>query len=346
MFKDIQKLNSSRIRTYDFLKGLSIIGVIAVHCAQVLPTNINFINYLASLGRFGVQTFYFLSALTMCHLWEKNKNENSYKDFYIKRFIKIVPFYWIAMVIYFLSNNCNGPFFNELLVNLTLMQGFWPEETCFVPGGFAIGVLVNFYIIFPFIISKLKNRTNIYLFSAITIWIFNIFLFKNFIISLLSSSNYFNQSDIITYFLYINPINQLPIFFLGFYLHLILKSGYKKIDLFIISFWVFAAAILRIFFQIKGFLFLSLYITIGICLYLSIKANLRNKFIEKIGQKTYYIFLFHTLIVGYLKIFLTLKNGIFSLLIHISAVLLLSYILASIIKAKFEPKIKHFYKSI
>ncbi len=57
-----------RLQSLDFLRGIAILGVIAVHTSQAFPSMLDpFLAY----GRFGVQLFYFISAFTMCYMWEK-----------------------------------------------------------------------------------------------------------------------------------------------------------------------------------------------------------------------------------------------------------------------------------
>jgi peptidoglycan/LPS O-acetylase OafA/YrhL len=112
-----QKQNSQRLRTFDFLRGLAILGVIVVHTSQSFPSLINAIDFLAGLGRFGVQLFYFISALTMCYMWKQREGENNpIKNFYIRRFFRIAPLFWIAIPVYLLLNGYDKSYWARLAV--------------------------------------------------------------------------------------------------------------------------------------------------------------------------------------------------------------------------------------
>src|ERR1700755_1634138 len=92
---------TKRLETFDVLRGLAILGVLAVHCSPGFPTNINFIDTGLEFGRFGVQLFYFVSALTMCHMWRQREGEkNPIRRFYFRRFFRIAPLFWLVMPIY------------------------------------------------------------------------------------------------------------------------------------------------------------------------------------------------------------------------------------------------------
>lgn len=61
-------LINDRFKNFDFLRGIAILGVIFVHVSQSFSTNILAVDFLESLGRFGVQIFFFVSSLTMMHM--------------------------------------------------------------------------------------------------------------------------------------------------------------------------------------------------------------------------------------------------------------------------------------
>jgi peptidoglycan/LPS O-acetylase OafA/YrhL len=83
-----------RIESFDFLKGLAILGVIIVHSSNSFPSLINVIDKLASLGRFGVQLFFLISAINICHTWKLRENEISrIKKFYLRRFFVSFHFF-------------------------------------------------------------------------------------------------------------------------------------------------------------------------------------------------------------------------------------------------------------
>ena len=96
---------SKRIKTLDFLRGIAILGVIAIHTSQYIKPEVKIVELLAQAGKFGVQLFYFISALTMCYMWELRKGEKKLiKKFYIRRFFRIVPLFWMGIAVYLMMN--------------------------------------------------------------------------------------------------------------------------------------------------------------------------------------------------------------------------------------------------
>jgi exopolysaccharide production protein ExoZ len=94
-----------RQQSWDFLRGIAILGVIVVHTSQVFPSKIEAVDTLAGFGRLGIQLFYFISALTMCYTWTLRPSEtNPIRKFYIRRAFRIAPLFWIAIPTYLLVN--------------------------------------------------------------------------------------------------------------------------------------------------------------------------------------------------------------------------------------------------
>ncbi|MBV8664533.1 MAG: acyltransferase family protein, partial [Hyphomicrobiales bacterium] len=66
-----QRGKSPRLATLDFLRGLAILGVVAIHTTQHFPSHIKPLDFAFSNGWIGVQVFFFVSAYTMCHMWSR-----------------------------------------------------------------------------------------------------------------------------------------------------------------------------------------------------------------------------------------------------------------------------------
>jgi exopolysaccharide production protein ExoZ len=349
-----QEVKTKRLRTFDFLRGLAILGVIAVHTSQIFPSQISAIDFMASLGRFGVQLFYFISALTMCYMWEIREGEkNPVKNFYIRRFFRIAPLFWIAIPVYLLINGFEKNYWApdgigalEIFLTATFLHGFWPNSiNSVVPGGWSIAVEMTFYALFPLFILKIKSRI-FWIILAFATWIFNIFIFKDFSSNLFSNLPYDINTTIIEEYLYLNFINQAPIFLLGCYIYSILNNKPKKVEIFILCAWILFAAVLQFFHNVRGFGFLAVYTLIGIFVYGCIKMNVRFNYIEKIGKQSYAIYLTHFLVLHYLKIIIPYKLGLPSLLIGIMLTIFISYVLALIIFRFIESKVQYFVDRI
>ena len=138
-----------------------------VHTQKIVqPENI-YLKLLVNNGKYGVQLFYIASAFTLflsCVIRKEEKNKN----FFIQRFFRITPIYYIAIFTYLFifidaSNSynvnlrhCNDDniSFLDFLSNIIFLSSanpFWAGSI--VPGGITISVEVIFYLIFPFLFN-------------------------------------------------------------------------------------------------------------------------------------------------------------------------------------------------
>ena len=163
--------SSRRFEYVDLLRGIAILGVIAVHSQQKIPEIFQITSSIFKYGQLGVQLFFIASALTLC-LSMTERKENTYINFYIRRFFRIAPLYYFGIALYFLwrilkeyykTNEINIPEEYSaigVVENLLFLHGFHPRNFNFVvPGGWSIATEMAFYAIFPIIFaiqSKLK----------------------------------------------------------------------------------------------------------------------------------------------------------------------------------------------
>ena len=211
----------SRLPSLDLLRGLSILGVIAVHTAAAIPTGIGSLDSVLAAGRFGVQLFFFVSAYTMCYMWQKRQGEATpVRNFYLRRFLRIAPLFWLAIAFYFaLSKQTLAASWTQLLLSSSFLHGFFPQAiNAIVPGGWSIAVEMSFYAFFPLLIIRFSKRRQPYLLLAIAIWILYTFVVRSLLLSLLSISAIGHSPAAIREFLYLIFPNQAPVFLLGCYL--------------------------------------------------------------------------------------------------------------------------------
>src|SRR5262249_8761487 len=99
----------ARSHTLDVLRGLAIAGVMAIHVSQSFPSGVRIVDFVCGSGWVGVNVFYFVSAMTMCLMWTQRATEaNPTRKFYIRRFLRIAPLFWLAIPLY-LAINGTGP---------------------------------------------------------------------------------------------------------------------------------------------------------------------------------------------------------------------------------------------
>jgi len=335
-----------RVRTFDFLRGLAILGVVIVHIPQ--RSGISIVDHFAGFGRFGVQLFFLVSACTMCHMWKLREGESSpISNFYIRRFFRIAPLFWLAIPLYVLVDTANKNYLRpenigklEVFLTATFFHGFWPTSiNSVVPGGWSIAVEMTFYALFPALILKIKDKAISYLVLAVFIWGFNVLIFRD-----LASSFFVNyQSGISTTvvkdFLYFNFINQAPIFLLGCYIYFSLSNKFHTLEVVLFISWFAFGASLR-FWDIDGFGFLFAYLILGLFVFICLKENVRSELVEKLGANSYAIYLIHFLVINSLIEILPQQAGLANFLIAFALTTLISFLIALIIHVIIERRIQ------
>lgn len=151
----------SKFAYIDLLRGLAILGVVAVHSMQQVKDAPELISTVLNFGDLGVQLFFVASALTLC-LSMSGRREASPWNFYVRRFFRIAPLFYLGIPLYFCwraikeayhSGRLGWPEHYEWLAvaeNLLFVHGFHPRNYNFVvPGGWSISTEMAFYAIFP-----------------------------------------------------------------------------------------------------------------------------------------------------------------------------------------------------
>lgn len=314
---------AARVRTLDFLRGLAVLAVLSVHASQIIPLANPLLNSFFTLGGLGVQLFFLVSAMTMCHMWHVRAGEaDPVKKFYIRRFFRIAPLFWVAMLIYLLLNGVqpsywapNGIGAVQIFLTATFLHGFWPDSiNSVVPGGWSIAVEMTFYAFFPFLIMRFKDNKNWYLYAAIGFYFANALVFKGWLSNLLALGYPTQSTTIIKNFLYLNFLNQAPVFLVGCYLYFALRENASIAKAcWLGAAWLLAAAMLKTLFNIDGALFLLGYLGLALMMYLCVRYKISYWLFEAIGRNSYAIYLFHFLVLHYVAASLALKTGPFAL---------------------------------
>jgi peptidoglycan/LPS O-acetylase OafA/YrhL len=200
--------------------------VVFVHFGQSLPEDWLLVK-ISKFGQYGVQLFFVLSALTLCHSLNKIEDFNRlhYLGFIVRRFFRIAPLYYVAIPAYFIFTYLcfyylgKSPFTNpsdysivRIVSNVLFVHGFYPSgNNSIVPGGWSIGCEFLFYAIFPvlFIASK-KRKVWLAYFSFSAALITGLMILLRFKFGSAGTYEVGNNS-----FIYFSIFNQAPCFVLG-----------------------------------------------------------------------------------------------------------------------------------
>jgi len=199
-------IQSGRVQTtersswLDVLRGLAIFGVVAVHSMQmtdslVLDNKSGFFSWLISLGRYGVELFFFLSGWLLVSIYGFNDNKLG-KAYLARRMGRIYPLWILFLFIAFVrwefttSGKLNSPskptegmsdFLHStagvsiltLSFTLFISASLWNSV---IPGGWSIQAEVAHYLLFPFIRKKSLNSV------LKIIALVNLFTFVGFVV--------------------------------------------------------------------------------------------------------------------------------------------------------------------
>ena len=154
-------LNQSHFPSLDGLRGLSIIMVVIFHIILSYKFAYNF----HSLATLGVQFFFVMSGFLITTLLIKEKLNTgriSYKNFYIRRFFRIIPAAYLYLIVITLLNyilNLGMNFF-ALLTSFLFVRNFflyYGGVNHLTGHWWSLSVEEQFYLIFPFILKKSIN---------------------------------------------------------------------------------------------------------------------------------------------------------------------------------------------
>lgn len=289
----------------DSLRGIAILMVICSHIA-LMSHSVPLIPWKAYFfmerGIHGVQLFFIVSAFTLTISYFNRKGEkNELKNFFIRRFFRIAPMYYLAIVFFtfsmFLGFNLSEIDLADLrpkglISSLLFANGLFPRWiNSYVPGGWSITVEFMFYVLLPFICRWINNVNKSLLFFLIT-------LLLSSVLNMLLEDSSFDKY----FFLYYYFPNQLPVFALGILVYWVLHDGIEKIKplnmLFIAGTIFLYCFIFDISFHILySLIFFLLLITLSKKSYILFS----NKLLSKIGQYSFSMYLVHFAIIAILE---------------------------------------------
>lgn len=157
----------------DGLRTFAAIGIILMHMLAngnywmrgIMHCDVNVAvqliwTVIAKLGVL-VQLFFIISAFGMCcGYYDKIKNNSiTLNQFYKKRYLKILPFFALLVLIDIVMSGFASKSLIEGFADVSLLFGFLPNSNITVIGvGWTLGVIFAFYIIFPFFVFALWNK--------------------------------------------------------------------------------------------------------------------------------------------------------------------------------------------
>jgi peptidoglycan/LPS O-acetylase OafA/YrhL len=165
-----------RFEYLDALRGIAILGVLSIHSSNASGDNFPGSIY-ADAGRYGVQLFFMVSAFTIFMTLDSAlaKGTSLFRDFYLRRFFRILPMFWFGIALYAVAPG-RDPFTHQLhitamyyVLTAVLLHGWHPFLiNSVVPGGWSITVEGTFYLIAPFLFLWIRRWQTALIFFLLT----------------------------------------------------------------------------------------------------------------------------------------------------------------------------------
>ena len=301
MNDDKSQINLKYLDYIDGLKGIAIIMILIFHASLAIQGETYFLNFrekVEHLSR-GVHLFFIISGFSLFHsaLQEGVKKKFFAIRFYIKRFFRIFPLWWMAVILYrfqFTNDESVFHFLATFFLFFGIFENAW--TICIVPVGWSLFVEESFYLFFP-LWKKIFTNSITSLIGVILSFLIAIIWYE-------FAGNYFKSS----HFLAIHPLGNYYAFFCGIFLFFLnrkfLIDSIDNMNWFIVRAVEFFAivGIIMIFYydRVAGTLFLLPFFISSMLKQSIIRHIVCNKIIRMFGACCYSIYLFHGLIQGYL----------------------------------------------
>ena len=160
----------SRLAGLDFVKGVAIIWVVAFHVFKDFPTWWDvqspieqlFYRFVAS-GAMGVNLFIIASGLTLPFAWQRMQQKGKgWPSFWGKRFLRILPMYYAAIIFVLAMDFIIGPENFDLKIDSLIYHVFglhtFTEHMFGIEGAWwFMGLIIQLYFLFP-VLQKLREH--------------------------------------------------------------------------------------------------------------------------------------------------------------------------------------------
>ncbi len=215
------------IKKYDWIdamRGYAILLVMMIHTSILFLGDSFHLKMITRIGDLGVTMFFIVSSYTLFNSY-KNRlivdGEKAGYFFFIRRFFRIAPLYYLAGIFYILiavfyhSMWINPPIKPiNIIANFTFLNGIYlPAINYIPPGGWSVGVEMLFYLTIPFLFSKIKTIHNAFIFLIISILCS--FALQIILCFLITNYTHYSWVSLRGWHLYFWFPNQFPVFCFG-----------------------------------------------------------------------------------------------------------------------------------
>lgn len=307
---------ANKLEYVNAVRGLAILMVIVLHVSTEVKELPEAFHYMCGKGAYGVQLFFVASAFTLFLSYSNRiKAEDIYTkhNFFIRRFFRISPMYYLAAIIY--SIVCFYiPAYNDgkplavwkVLINIFYVNSFVPGAINYLPpGGWSVGVEMLFYCCVPFLFAKIKTLHNaLKWFLTLSLLSFILKLVIRYLL-VRFSIDYHGPEN---WFLYFWFPNQAPVFILGMVLFFAIKKYTIKSKWAVYVGITFSSLLLLLFTYLRRridpyviipeHIIVAVFFTVNIFFMSQLPIKIfDNKFTRFLGDISFSLYLVHFIVV-------------------------------------------------
>ena len=229
----------NRLDFIDSLKGMAILGVLIVHSGMFCSGLPGAVKTVIEQGSRSVLLFYIVSALSLFLSLDRRKEQEThlYKNFFIRRFFRIVPMFYGAVVFYLFFYGLGPNYWlgdaknisaGNIISHFLFVHGwnpYWINSIMRVE--WAVAAEMTFYLLIPCLFKNIKS-----LYSAIAATLI-LYILISQINYIMDRFPLISDEGVWRYFLEFWFPTQLPVFGLGIVLYFLLfENGEIKGRLF------------------------------------------------------------------------------------------------------------------
>ena len=172
---DLPKLNITYLPGLDILRGIAVISTVLFHATQANEQLGHWTGFTAfvfkvlSFGYLGVELFFVLSGFLITGILLRSKDKPHYfRNFYIRRFLRIVPAYLLLIIVLKLSGMIDWRFVLACLLYLTNMTSLVGTSLEYGPL-WSLSVEEQFYVVWPLLLKRISTRATLWITLAICV---------------------------------------------------------------------------------------------------------------------------------------------------------------------------------
>lgn len=311
------------LRYIDALRGYAILMVIATHVAIGAPMLSGVVRSLVDQGQRGVQLFFVVSAFTLITSWH-HRHDGALR-FYIRRFFRIAPMFWLAMVFFMFFSGWaprywapDGVTSSQIFLTSILMHGWHPTSfNSVVEGGWSIAVEFTFYLIFPILMLQIRNAKQAVL-ALVLFYVLSLVCMHYFYLYRALIWPDVTQDYLTWNLLNLWIVNQMPVFIVGLITYFLVERFHNNLSRWVYSVILYGSIFMLVVISLRPDPYnlfhelISIYLAFAICfgsMLFSLASGagkfLVNRPVEYLGKISYSAYINHFIVLGILGGFIT-----------------------------------------